>query len=429
MQVAEDLIAYLDSTPQPVAMALGRVVRVNGPAERREACLKAAEVVARYLAVIGLASAAAARDDSEEPLVVETFDGDLSFGCFETAARAACNAKWNHPLRDSLRACLRSKKKPQAGIRLESLVQLRNQLGHSLTPADDSRARVILSQEDPIGGLIEVVEGLSQILCLPLIVLVDQRHVHGRLEARLSLYLGEAEPIPRQVILATGIYEWHAPYLCTEGGIIPLSPGLLPHHQPDGRLGLYLIDGITQSGVRYKSVLDNSAVTSIQTLCGLCDWLKLPFVCPPSTQPRPPLVEAVSVEDSRSLMGYLRGDPVSPNDTAGAIEMGTATDQETFEQRASRVGVGTPFRDILYCLMEMGHRTEPTPNEVRIVANSEPRRVLLTMQLDSASNLVVSVLPGAFDSGKTCEKETVHSLCPGESADEVLQLITSLHQQ
>src|SRR5688572_8143694 len=121
VRVADDLIAHLSVTPQPVAQALGRVVRVNGLAPRLEACLKAAEVIARYVAVVGLASAASSNDAEVAPLKVEDFKGDLSFGSFEKAARAAYATKWNHPLRDRLRTCLRSAKmrKAPAGICLE----------------------------------------------------------------------------------------------------------------------------------------------------------------------------------------------------------------------------------------------------------------------------------------------------------------------
>jgi hypothetical protein len=229
MQVADDLIVHLTATPQPVAHALGRVVRAKGLPERLEACLKAAEVVARYLAVVGLASAAATRQLEAPPIRVEEFCGDLSFGSFEKAARAACAAKWDHPLRGRLRECLRSSKKRKAlaGTHLESFVRLRNRLGHALTPADEPRARAICAEQDLIGALIDTIGSAEPILSLPLVVALEQQHRRGKFRARLAFHVGEGEPIPRDVVLSSGIYEWETPYLCTEHGLISLTPGLV----------------------------------------------------------------------------------------------------------------------------------------------------------------------------------------------------------
>ena len=61
MHVAQDLLPWMETTPRPVALATGRVVRAIAPTERLDACIKAAEVVARFVAVASLASCAATR--------------------------------------------------------------------------------------------------------------------------------------------------------------------------------------------------------------------------------------------------------------------------------------------------------------------------------------------------------------------------------
>ena len=45
--------------PQPVAIACGRVIRARSQAERLDACLRAGEVLARYVSAVALSSFAA----------------------------------------------------------------------------------------------------------------------------------------------------------------------------------------------------------------------------------------------------------------------------------------------------------------------------------------------------------------------------------
>lgn len=434
IRVAEELVEYLGVTPQPVAWALGRVVRAHGSAPRLEACVKAAEVVTRYTAVLGLASAASPADDAVAPLKVDGFNGNLSFGSFETAARIACATKWDHPLRDRLRACLRStsKKGPVAGARLPLLVKLRNELGHALTPADEQRARAIFERDDPIGCLIEVIAGLEPILSLPLMVVLHQQHRRGRFQSRMMFYVGEAEPIPRDVPINRGIYEWESPYLCTESGLIPLSAGLLLHPQADGRFGFHFIDSIAETEARYKSVNDNSVVATDRTMPDLLRWLELPKAGSHPIAGPGPRMEEVDSEDGRTLLAYVRGDPrpagvteepggqsKTPSPSAGML---TVSD---FERRASAAGFGTAYRDIVYFLLELGHKCEATDTGIRVVTTSEPTRVLLTAALRSGPELVVTVLSGAFPNRSEEEPHT-EVIKPDQSGDAVIDLLQSL---
>lgn len=429
MQVGEDLIGYLGRTPQPVSQALGRVVRANGQAERLEAALKAAEVVTRYLAVTGLGSAAATRDPASPPLQVESFSGNLSFGHFETAARAAYSAAWDHPLRFLFREHLRPSKKNKgsASAAIEALVELRNQLGHALTPADEHRARVIFAKSDPIGRLKDLLDGVAPVLELPVVAALAQDYRRGQYHARLAFYVGEGEPIPRQLGLSLGLFEWESPYLCTEQGLVPLSAGLLLHPQRDGRLGLHLIDGITPASARYKSTYDNAVIETDHTLADLSRWVQLPFSVEVPAQPCPCL-EEIYVDDGRSLLGYVRGDSVSrrtpeplvtPTPAAGAI-----ANVRDFEEQANYMGLGLPYRDILYFLLELGHRVELGEGGIRVVSATGDR-VLLAAKFRAGPELVLSIWPGAFPRGGEAEP-LLFSLRPDQNADPVLKVLRDL---
>ncbi len=383
MHVAQDLQPWLEKSPQPVAVATGRVVRAIGSVEKLDACVKAAEVIARFIAVASLASSAATRPSDAVPPQVANFVGNLSFGVFENAARAAAAVTWDHPLREQLRLCLKSAKKRKAiaGQRLAEFVELRNELGHAITPADEARARALLERDDPVGGLIELLEGLENILACPLLVLLGQEHRRGRLLGRFAFFAGDGEPIPQGLELRDPLYEWETPYLCTPCGLIPLAPGLL-------------------------------------------------------YQPRP---EPIACLDGRSLHGYLSGEGAAQAG-AGTESMSQPLDEPApntdgsersnasvrdFEQRLNSLALGIAYRDVLYCLAAHGARAELTGDGVRVVTTSEPARVLATIEVTLAKRMRVAVYAGALASGGS-EQAEEHELRAGESADWVVDHIKSL---
>jgi hypothetical protein len=405
------------------------VVRASGQVERLEAALKAAEVVTRYLAVTGLGSAASTRDPASPPLPVDSFSGNLSFGHFESAARAAYLAAWDHPLRLLFREHLRPSKKNKgsASSAIQVLVKLRNDLGHALTPADEHRARVIFAEKDPIGRLRDLLDGVAPLLELPVVAALAQDYRRGQYQARLSFYVGEGEPIPRQLGLSLGLFEWESPYLCTEQGLVPLSAGLLLYPQRDGRLGLHLIDGITQESARYKSTYDNAVIETERTLADLSRWVQLPFSVGTPAQPCP-LLEEIYVEDGRSLLGFVRGDPIpcrAEEPPAMTISEGSVFGSvRDFEEQANSAGLGLPYRDIVYLLLEFGHRAELGDGGVRVVSQRE-NRVLVTAKLRSGPELVLTIWSGAFPNGSEAEP-LVFSLRPEQTADPVLEVLREL---
>src|SRR5689334_16603488 len=80
--------------PTPVAIACGRVLRARTAAERVNACLKAAEVLTRYLAAVAIASFASR--DGEAKL--SELSGNLSFGHFLTTVQEVARANVSHPV-------------------------------------------------------------------------------------------------------------------------------------------------------------------------------------------------------------------------------------------------------------------------------------------------------------------------------------------
>jgi hypothetical protein len=460
VQVADDLLERLSEVPQPIALALGRVVRASGLPAQLEATLKAAEVTARYLAVLGLASAAALRAADEDPLAIEGFSGDLSFGSFEAAARASYNTSWSHPLRNTLRQCLRSARKRKAvgGECLVRLVQLRNELGHALTHLDEPRARAISVTRSPITALAELLDGIQPILQLPLLAVLNQQHRWGQVRARVAYYTGEGEPFPQDLVLADGIYEWECPYLCTDSGLLPLSPGLALFPQADGRFGLYIVDAINESGVRYKSVYDSSVLTDEDSLPHIAQWVQVPFpVMWPDDIHRRPSLETVRVSDGRSLYAFLSHEPIDSQvgnetesevrradtalsrDTSQPSETAALTTQtvEAFEERANAAGLGSIYRDVLYCMYAHEARAEAAERTIRVVTTTETHRVLLLFAF-RGPHLAVTYFPGAFAAqgeGTSAEEEQSEPVgsrtvvfAPSDTADRFVDELERLFE-
>src|SRR5664279_2596282 len=89
--------------PQPVAVACGRVLRARSHSERLDACLRAGEVLSRYIAAVALSSFAAR--DGGDGLNVSVLNGNLAFGHFLTTAQQVANIEVPHPA-DSYLSCL-----------------------------------------------------------------------------------------------------------------------------------------------------------------------------------------------------------------------------------------------------------------------------------------------------------------------------------
>jgi hypothetical protein len=424
MRLPQHLVPYLSTTPQPIALALGRVARGSSRPEGLEACLKAAEMITRYLAVISLASAASTKPPDEGLPTVEGFEGNLAFGTFEAAIRQAIAVSWDHPLRDQLRTAMRSTKKHQAvtGIRLERFVQLRNDLGHAITHVDDLRAASLFEEHDPIRALIDCIEDLAPVLACPPLAVVRQEHRRHRLTARVLFFVGEGDPIPNDLDLKTPIFDWERPYLCTAAGLLPLSPGLALMPRPDGRRGLYLIDGIQDEGIRYKGAFDNDVAVVSGVGQELKRWLGGGAGSPPAGAP---LLEPVICADGRSMFDFLRNEapPAAEPEVAPSDETGEVRSVASFEDAISGVGVGAAFRDIKFAMLQRGCRLEPFPQGVRVV-QGDTGRVLVVVQLQAGPALLLTLQLGAFANAGDGTKS--FAVRPGQTADEVLARLGEL---
>lgn len=424
MRLPQHLYPYLPETPQPIAVSLGRVVRsLSGP-ERLEACLKAAETLTRYLAVISLASAAATRPPDQDPPKVEGFDGNLAFGTFEKAVRQALGVSWEHPLREYLRDTMRTTKKHRgtAGEEIPKFIKLRNDLGHAVTHVDELRAVALLEERDPIGVLIECIEDLAPLLRLPPLTVARQETRRNRHTAQVLYFVGEGEPIPNSIDLGTPVFEWNLLYLCTPEGLLPLSPGLALRPRSDGRRGIYLIDGITDGTIRYKCILDNNVVDVPGAGPELSRWLSGFGVAPPDGGP---LLEPVICADGRTLYGFLRNEtpPGGEAEIVKANAAGEVRSVADFEEAISGFGVGAAFRDIKFAMLQHGCRLEPFTHGVHVVQGS-PARVLVVVQLQSGPALHVTLQLGAFtNAGDGTAPYAVH---PGQNADEILTRLGEL---
>jgi hypothetical protein len=438
VRVAQELVPHLsDATPQPVALALGRVVRALGNAETVDACIKAAEVIARYVAMAALASAASTRSSSDQPPEVDSFAGNLSFGVFENAARASAAVPWDHPLRAQLRLCLR-RRNAVAGQRLQAFVELRNAVGHAITHVDESRARTLIEAHDPVGGLLDLVQGLGPVLACPLLVVLSQEHRRGRCTAHVAFFAGEGEPIPQHIELKDPIFEWELPYLSTPAGLVPLDPGLVyAPRAADGRFGLFLLDAINPSALRYKSVVDSSALTRPDGVAQIGAWVHLPFASTTSHAPElHSQPETIVCADGRTLLQYLSGTPPAAGNASDARKPGAgAADSDRsdtegistlreFERRANSAGVGAVYRDVVYHLAERGARPELSGRSVRVATKGPPERIVATIELKPGPVLSVSLLLGAIASNSTATEQ--HDFQPGMTADALLDRLSGL---
>ena len=272
---------------------------------------------------------------------------------------------------------MRSTKKHKAiaGVRLDQFVQLRNELGHAVTPVDDLRAASLFEQFDPIGALIECIKDLEPVLGCPPLAVVRQEHRRQRLTAQVLFFVGEGDPIPSDIDLRTPVFDWEVAYLCTSAGLLPLSPGLALRPRPDGRRGMYLIDGIQDGSVRYKGAFDNDVVLVPGVAHELSRWLDGLHSATPTDGW--PLLEPVTCADGRSLFGFLRNDALPPGDTAAKADAENAAAENSatenaaaekpddagdvrsvssFEEAISSVGLGAAFRDIKFAMLQRGCR-------------------------------------------------------------------------
>jgi hypothetical protein len=225
------------------------------------ATLKAAEVLARYLAAVAAASFATRTDEGTARLTA--LQGNLSFGHFLTVIQEAAGVAVAHPATALLAQGFKSKKQNKETVRgktdgaLVALLELRNDLGHDLRNLDEAKAAALEGSHDPRMALATALEGSDTLLAKPLFVVEQQDWTVDGVVMRHLLLMGEsADPAPHRVKLKEGGVEFtQEPYVALDENCLHLPPWLLwGIDQQRQNFSLLLLDGVESSKLRYCTV-------------------------------------------------------------------------------------------------------------------------------------------------------------------------------
>src|SRR5712691_999652 len=93
---------------QPVALSCGRVLRARTAHEVVDSCLRAGEILTRYIAAIAISSYAARDGDSAQALT--PLEGNLSFGHFLTVVQQLAAIAVAHPATSYIAAGFKARK-------------------------------------------------------------------------------------------------------------------------------------------------------------------------------------------------------------------------------------------------------------------------------------------------------------------------------
>lgn len=250
--------------PSPVAIACGRVLRARTAAERVNACLKAAEVLTRYIAAVAVASFASRDEDADAKL--SELSGNLSFGHFLTMVQEVAGAKGNHPAAPLLAQGFKTTKRNKETLRgktdaaLVALLELRNGDGHDLRNLDEAKAIAIESNVAPVGTLLAALEGVEALLSKPLFVVENQEWTHEALILHRLVLMGESDPTPESIKVNrdAGVRATRAPYIAINMSCLQLPPWLLwgiDHERQN--FSLLFLDAVGGGRARYRT-LDGS---------------------------------------------------------------------------------------------------------------------------------------------------------------------------
>lgn len=313
--------AQMDGLPQPVAIALGRLVRGWTLPEQLDAAIKAAEIITRYVAVVSLASYSCRETTEPAGDSLVSLSGPLSFGHYLSLIKEIVARPEQHPLAHELAAGFRTTKSgkvPLAVEALDKLIELRNKEGHELRHLDPAKALAISRRDDPLAALDRVLRGLVAVLKLPLFVVEHQRIERGTITATVLMLQGENPPFPEAIDLGADLHQLRTPYLGTRAGALVLSPGLtwdlVERHET---FGLFFLDRVDDDRVRHKAVADGSLLEDTSTLL---ESLRAQLAGPTGH------VEPVALADGRSLARWW-GERAAPPPRSTADE-GVAASRE-----------------------------------------------------------------------------------------------------
>ena len=337
--------------PQPVAAACGRFLRVREPPAQLDACLKAAEVLCRYVAALALASLRS-REKKRFPRNVNKLKGNLNFGDYLGLVQASAKVG-GHPLESHLgpfRARSRGRGPGKADEALRSLLELRNELSHDLTPTQNVKARALLKKHAPQQRLLGALRCLEGLLTLPLFVLHGIGFRNRQMFAQRLLLMGEhADPVPEELRLLEPLQE-QTPYVALDDRALPLTPAMLfadIESPPVQRLAF--LHAVKESSLVFKT-LDSDTVDDYEQSQVLDALFK--------EAPSPP--HDVRLPDGRPTMQQEWTARRRRIEAADRQSEGTppwsAYDQNTMAWFAKRVhadaATGPPIEVIVACLLD-----------------------------------------------------------------------------
>ncbi len=280
--IEENFKKWVVIYPQPIALSLARLLSSRTPQDTVDHCFKTAEVCARYIAACALASFAARNNAGSDGETIQQLAGNISFGTFEQIINQISRKNVEHPLKSALFVY----PNPQPNISgsgpqqspsqwLGRIVELRDDLGHSLSAISEPRARTILRDEHLPDLLHGILKSFEHLLSYPLFVIDEQRIEHGEINAQILWLMGESkDPIPEGIQLSRDIRSIRHPYIAIDQRILNLCPSLIWDSVPRREYyGLLFMDGILDRAINYQSLdpeeveLNGSRVTRINSIC------------------------------------------------------------------------------------------------------------------------------------------------------------------
>ena len=248
----------------PVAISCGRVLRARTAPERVEACIKAAEVLTRYISALSLASYASIDESiATEPLM--DLSGSLAFGHFLSTVQQISQRTDKHLLAPLLAQGFKKVRRnssiqPGPSDRaLITLLEIRNQVGHQLSNLDEARAISIEREHSPGILLIEALNACEEMLRLPLFIIENQRYTKDCLVGLRLLLMGESnDPLPEEIQIQHqpgGFTHELTPYVGIKEYALALPPSILwDVDDTQKRFDLFFVDQIKPDSVRYRTL-------------------------------------------------------------------------------------------------------------------------------------------------------------------------------
>lgn len=260
------LTKVLQTYPQPIAYAYGCILRSSSKSEpeQLDRILRCAEVTARYLTAMAIATFAAREDANVAPpeALIE-FNGNLSFGHFVSVIQAVAGLKTSHPLQSQFSVSF-LKKTSSAKGKLEILNKLRNDLGHDLKGLNEDTARHIFITQQPLQTLEGLLEGVEPLCVLPLFLVDTQQPIRKIIHIWRLMLMGESkDPIPQQVAVSEAFMDEKCLYVGISEGVLPLHPTLVWDLEENrSARGIYIIHQILKDRLDYRSqVAENQPIT------------------------------------------------------------------------------------------------------------------------------------------------------------------------